>query len=188
MKKAFAVAALLVIFGLSFNVRRSRSQSSAVHADETSKWTKVETPLAVYVHKGYASAEGFWQSTSSGKDKQLAFPIAISIGCTQSKMTCTESQASVVLGLLKADLVEYDISSWAEDGVVADNEGSCGIGHRLSLDFKSNSVTVTDYPKRVLGGDCQPFRDANSYVLHGGGLMMIPPATWDPLAKPTGKK
>ena len=118
----------------------------------------------------------------------MAFPIAVTISCTESNMTCRESQASVVLGLLKADLVEYDISSWTENAVVANNKGDCGIGHRLSLDFKSNSVTVTDYQKRVLGGDCQPVQDANSYALHGGGLMLSPPPFWDPLANPTQKK
>jgi hypothetical protein len=189
---SLAVLALVVFFGSG--VERSPSGTNTVHADEALKWTKVETPLSVYHHEsrapnsGYAGAEGFWQSTSSSKDKQLAFPMAVSINCTQNNMACTESQATVVLGLLKADLVEYEISSWTKDGVVADNEGSCGIGHRLSLDFKSNTVTVTDYPKRVLGGDCQPFQDANSYILHGGGLMLSPPATWDPLAKPTGQK
>jgi hypothetical protein len=57
----------------------------------------------------------------------------------------------VVLGALRADLLEYAITSWTEEGIVVDDtdEGACGIGHRLSLDFKSNSVTVTDYPKRV---------------------------------------
>ena len=73
-------------------------------------------------------------------------------------MICTESQATVVLGELKADFVEYDISSWTEDGVVADNEGDCGIGHRLSLDFKSNSVTVTDYPKRYSAATANLFK------------------------------
>jgi len=65
-------------------------------------------------------------------------------------MICDESEASVViLGALSVDLTEFDISGWTRDGIVADGpEGNCAIGHRLSLDFKSNSVTVTDYPKR----------------------------------------
>lgn len=131
------------------------------------------------------------QNPTVTPDRTKTTPVRISDASNIShriKMICTESQATVVLGELKADLVEYDISSWTEDGVVADNEGDCGIGHRLSLDFKSNSVTVTDYPKRVLGGDCKPFQDASSYALHGGGLILSPPAAWDPLAKPAGKK
>jgi hypothetical protein len=54
---------------------------------------------------------------------------------------------------------------------VADDsdEGECGIAHRLSIDFKSNSVTITDYPKKVSNGqECKEFQDANSYALHGG--------------------
>jgi hypothetical protein len=173
---------------LSYIVGLPRGDANAVHADETGKWIKIETPLKVFNHKSYASVEGFWQSTSSSKDRQMAFPVAVSITCTRNNMTCTESQATVVLGFLKPDLVEYGISGWTEDVIAADSDGNCGVGHRLSLDFKSNSVTVTDYPTKVLGGDCKAFQDANSYVLHGGGLMLSPTAEWNPLSKPEGKK
>lgn len=187
MKKAFPVVALLAILGLSYHVGHSRSQSDVVHADETSKWTKVEIPLKVLDNEnlGYTSAEGFWQSTSSNKDKQLAYPIAVKITCARSSMTCNESEASVVLlGALSVDLTEFDISSWTREGIIADgSEGTCAIGHRLSLDFKTNSVTVTDYPKGTLGGDCKAFQDASSYALHGGYLMLKPPPKWDPLGK-----
>lgn len=197
MRKTVGLLALLALVGLSYRIARSRNETT-VYAAETSKWANVEIPLRIYhdqsralPNAGIAGAEGFWQSTSSSKDKQLAFPVAVKISCTHSDKTCTESEASVVFGVLKADLLEYDISSWTDDGIVADDgdEGGCGIGHRLSLDFKSNSVTVTDYPKKVTSGEnCQAFQDANSYVLHGGSLVLEPPATWDPLAKPDGKK
>lgn len=196
MKKTGALLTLLALVGLSYNVGRQRN-GTVIHAAETSKWTKVEIPLKIYHHEsralpnaGIAGAEGFWQATSSSQDKQMAFPIAIKISCTRSDKTCSESEASIVLGVLKADLMEYDISSWTDEGIVADgnDEGLCGIGHRLSLDFMSNSVTVTDYPRKVTGGEtCQGFQDANSYVLHGGSLVLDPPATWEPLAKSEGK-
>jgi hypothetical protein len=189
MKKTIALLTLLSVAGLSYESGHLRN--GTVQADETPKWAKIGTPLKVFDHEdvGYASTEGFWQSTSSTKDKQLVYPIAVKITCTRASMTCDESEASVViLGALSADLTEFDISSWTKDGIVADGpEGNCAIGHRLSLDFNSNSVTVTDYPKRVLDGDCMPFQDANSYALHGGYLMLRPPPTWDPLAKPEGK-
>jgi hypothetical protein len=188
MKNVLPLLVLAALAGPSYIFGFLRCEPNAVHADETGKWKKIETPLRVFDHNGYASTEGFWQSTSSSKDKQLAFPVAVSITCTRNKLTCTESQATVVLGFLKADLVEYVISGWTEDRVVADSEGNCGVGHRLSLDFKSNSVTVTDYPTKALGGDCKAFQDANSYVLRGGGLMLSPNATWDALAEPEGKK
>jgi hypothetical protein len=197
MKNTVALLTLLALVGLSYKIGRSRDET-VVHAAEASKWAKVEIPRNVYHHEsralpnaGIAGAEGFWQSTSASKDKQLVSPVAVKISCTRSDKTCTESEASVVFGVLKADLLEYDVTSWTEEGVVADDtdEGNCGIGHRLSLDFKSNSVTVTDYPKKVTSSDnCQAFQDANSYVLQGGNLVLDPPATWDPLAKPAGKK
>jgi hypothetical protein len=189
MRKIVALFALLAVAGLSYEFERGHTET--VQADEAAKWVKIETPLKVFDHEdtGYASAEGYWQSTSSSKDKQLAYPIAVKVTCTRSSMICHESEASVViLGALSVDLTEFDISSWTRDGIVADGpEGNCAIGHRLSLDFKSNSVTVTDYPKRVLGGDCKPFQDASSYALHGGYLMLRPPPAWDALAKPEGK-
>jgi hypothetical protein len=195
MKKTVALLALLALVGLFYKIGRARSET-AVYAAETSKWAKVEIPLKIYHHElhasnaGVAGAEGFWQSTSSSKDKQMAFPIAVKISCTRSDKTCSESEASVVLGVLKADSMEYDVTSWTGDGIVADSsdDGLCGIGHRLSLDFGSNSVTVTDYPKKVTSGEtCQGFQDANSYILQGGSLVLEPPATWEPLAKPAGK-
>jgi len=192
MKRIPSVLALLALMGISYKLGLSRN-SEVAHAEEISRWTKVEIPLNLSHEDrlGLANAQGFWQSTSTSKDKQLAFPVAVKIECDMSERICRESQASVLLGVLQADLLEYDITSWTAEGVVADeaDEGECGIGHRLSLDFKSNSVTVTDYPKRVTtNANCKPFQDASSYSLHGGQLMLYPPAPWDPLVKSAGKK
>ena len=189
MKWTLALMVAMPILG--FCAGRWRSETNVVHADEAAKWTKVETPLKVFDDDshGYASAEGFWQSTSSSKDKQLVYPVAVKIVCTRSSMTCDEwGEPVMILGALSADLTEFDISSWTKEGIVGNGpEGNCATGHRLSLDFKSNRVLVTDYPKRVLSGDCTPYQDANSYALRGGYLMLRPPAVWNPLAKPEGK-
>jgi hypothetical protein len=196
VKKTVTFLILLGLLGIGCDVWRSRTGVNVVHADEQTKWAKVEVSLKVYHREhrgspssGYASAEGFWQSTSSSKDKQLVFPIAVSIWCSHSKETCTESDATVAFGVLKPTLIEYQISSWTDDGVVADDtdEGECAIGHRLSLDFQGNGVTITDYPKKVSGKECEAFQDANSYTLRGGNLVLDPPPLWDPLAKPAGK-
>lgn len=158
----------------------------------TARWVKTETPLEVFHFKGRVSsyetadAQGFWQSTSASKDKQLVFPIAVKISCDRGEKICREVDAAVQLGILQPILLEYQISNWTDAGIVADDvdEGDCGIGHRLAIDFKSDSVTVTDYPKKLSGSaNCKPFQDANSYALHGGQIMLYPPAEWDPLAK-----
>jgi hypothetical protein len=193
MKKKVVWLTLLALVGISYIIGRSESGTKVVHADEAARWTKTEIPLTVYrVGSRLASAQGFWQSTSTSKDKQLLSPVVVKINCTNYDKTCRESDATLFFGsILEADWLEYDITSWTEDGIVADDtdEGNCGIGHRLSLDFNSNSVTVTDYPKKVTTNkDCQPFQDANSYGLHGGQLMLYPPAKWDALAKPIGGK
>lgn len=142
------------------------------------KLVKSDMPLRVYVHEygefGSASAEGFWKSTDSSSDKQLASEIAASIKCDRSEQICHESDATVFIGLIEPESHEYRISNWTTDGIVADDvdEGTCGIGHRLSIDFKNNSVVVTDYPKKISANDdsCKGFQSANSYSLHGGVL------------------
>jgi hypothetical protein len=176
---------VVILIGIVDALAHTRKES-VVHADEIAKWTKTEIPLRVsHIGSELASADGFWQSTNTSKDKQLVSPIVVKITCTSYDKTCREAEASVFLGaILQADLLEYDITSWTNDGIVADDEdpGKCGIGHRLSLDFKSNSVTVTDYPMKVdNSADCKVFQDANSYSLRGGQIMLYPPAKWEPL-------
>jgi hypothetical protein len=139
------------------------------------KFVKSEVPLSVSRDEsiGWASAKGFWQSTEQSSGKQLAEEIAAKIECFRDENVCRESDAIVFMGLVEPDSNEYAISSWTSSGIVADdtNEGPCAIGHKLSIDFKSNSVVVTDYPKKLGGSkDCRPFQTANSYSLHGGAL------------------
>jgi hypothetical protein len=190
------IGILAGVFGARLSLSRHPASPNTVHADEGAKWTKVEIPLTVHRYEAAAhdyamtSVEGFWQSTSPRKDKQLVFPIVVKIHCDRGERICREADAAVQLGILSSDLLEYQISTWNDSGIVADDsdEGECGLGHRLSIDFKSNSVTVTDYPKKVSDSPkCKGFQDANSYALHGGQLVLYPPAPWDPLAKPDGK-
>lgn len=194
MRIPIAFLALLALVVLICRFCTLSLQSDIVHADSVSKWTKTEIPLTVYHDKSRAYesalAEGFWQSTSPNKDKQLVFPIVVKLSCYRDEKMCRESDAAVQLGILQSDLLLYDVSAWTDDGIVADDqdEGECGIGHRLAIDFKTNSVTVTDYPKKVSNNSsCKGFQDANSYALHGGQLMLYPPASWDPLEKNEGK-
>lgn len=195
MKKSVTFFLLLALVGLTPQNLVSQAKSN-VQTGEPSKWVKAEVPLTVSHEilnreQGYASAEGFWQSTSSSDEKQLVSPIAVKLICLRSEKRCIEADASVEFGALKPEMVEYEVSSWTDNGIVADDsdEGVCGIGHRLSLDFKTNSVTVTDYPKKVNDGQlCKPFQDANSYALHGGNLVLSPAPKWEPLAKAVASK
>jgi hypothetical protein len=138
---------------------------------------KSEMPLRVY-HYDYhsfrtVSAEGFWVSTDTSKDKQLVQQIAAKIDCNSSEKTCTEHDAELFGGLLQPESESYQVTKWDDAGVVADDEegGNCSLGHRLAIDFASNSVVVTDYPLKAGGGtDCKAFQNANSYSLHGGSI------------------
>src|SRR6266850_7027976 len=85
MKNSMALVTLLCL--LVFTSGRSPKASNAVHADEsqTTKWTKMEIPLKVGRLDSrrwkYVTAQGYWQSTSENKDKQLLSPIAVKISC-----------------------------------------------------------------------------------------------------------
>lgn len=143
---------------------------------------KSDIPLQVYKHDygnfSTATAEGFWLSTDTAKDKQLVPQIAAKIQCNKSENTCTENDAELVGGLLQVDSEEYKIAKWDSSSVIADDDkkGICNLGHRLAIDFNSNSVIVTDYPLKTGGSEfCKAFQNANSYSLHGGtiGVMTI---------------
>jgi hypothetical protein len=175
----------LVLVNLSYDIRHSRSGTNVVHADATSTWIRVEAPLTISHDDklGNAFAQGFWQLTGSRKDTQPISPQTTKIICTRYDRTCGEIRASVPGGVLQADSFNYYVFTWTKDGIVANDfdEGVCGLGHRLSLDFKSNSVTVTDYPKHGSSEkNCQSFQDLKSYALHGGQVALHPPATWKP--------
>lgn len=160
-------------------------------ANKTPRWVKMEVPLHVYHDEsiGWASAEGFWQSTSPSKDQQLAYPIAVKITCDRDEKICREVEATVMrlmlpMGALRADSVDYTVSTWTPTGIVADNADTspCGKAGRLTIDFKRNSVIVTDYPTKVnVPKFCKAFQDANSYALHGGTWVLMPPPAWNPL-------
>ncbi len=143
------------------------------------KWVKYQLPLDVYDYTSQARAEGYWEAIEHGTDKELVSGVAVKIECDRSDSLCRELQASNLLGILKPDSVEYAISSWTKNGIVADtaDDTECGVAHRLSIDFASNSVTVTDYPKKLGGKNlagvgCQAFQKAASYALRGGEIML----------------
>jgi hypothetical protein len=145
------------------------------------KWTKSEIPLGVHHDDqfGIANAEGYWVSTDPSPDKQLVGQTAVKIECSHPDNVCRENDASMFMGLLHADSEEYEISSWTKMGIEAEDTGggTCGIGHKLSIDFNSNSVVVTDYPTRIDKSStnslfpCKASQNANSYALHGGNWM-----------------
>lgn len=144
----------LALLCLGYSAGRFRDDTNIAHADETPKWTKIEFPLGVFHrestanHAEYAWSEGFWQSDSSYKDRQVGQPLSVFIMCRQNTMICQESIAFVSpAGLLRPGLQEYDITSWTSDSIVAEQRELCGVGFRLSLDFNRNTVTRISHPR-----------------------------------------
>jgi hypothetical protein len=193
MKNLRSVAVLMLLAAGSVTMvlsgcnqgRGTRSDASSVApAAEVPKWHVTEIPLTVdhienppgYESYDWALTDGFWKSTSTSKDKQLVEVIAVKISCDREEKKCREADASMFLGVLDAQLTEYEVASWTKDGIVADDSDKCN-RHTLAIDFKANSVTVTDYPLKQSRGDsvCKPLHDAYSYALHGGQLQLFPP-------------
>ncbi len=145
------------------------------------KLVKSPQPLTVshyeYGPDAHASAEGYWKEMDDSPGKKLVSNIAVSLSCDRDERLCKESQASIFLGLLKPDLTEYKVSSWTASGIVAetdDDSGNCPLGHRLTVDFKSNTVIVTDFPKSLSNQpDCKAADTASSYTLQGGSMGIL---------------
>jgi hypothetical protein len=105
MKNTMSILiARLALLALGYSFGRFRNETSVAHAAETAKWTKIEFPLGVFhrestrANSEYAWPEGFWQSTSSDKDRQVNEPEAVLIRCKQNGRTCQESLAGVAAG------------------------------------------------------------------------------------------
>lgn len=187
MEVDMRTAALLAIL-FAFSGVQAPSAHLPKAGDEQPKWFIHRMPVTLLRHEGrgygWVSAEGFWESTSSDKDKQLIWPIAVKLNCDREEKVCREADATVELGLLKADTVEYEVSSWTDKGIIADDSDECN-RHTLAIQFASKSVTVTDYPLKTgqSVGTCTPLSAPYSYAFNGGYLQLYPPAPWDALAK-----
>ncbi len=175
-------------------VSNAPSSQKPTLTGRTPRWVRMEVPLHVGHDEsiGWASAEGFWQSTSSSKDMQLAYPIAAKITCDRDEKICREVDACLLTfilpgGSLHADSADYTVSTWSGTGIVADDidPSPCGIAHRLTIDFKSNSVIVTDYPTKTnVPKSCnKASQNADSYALHGGAWVVMPAPVWNPLSE-----
>lgn len=193
MRREFAFVLILLcaaacaVFAPRFN--KANQATSIVHAAvESPSWYITDLgPKTIREDgsDGGVTVDGMWYATSSIKDKQLVDPIAVKIDCDRAVHICREFDATVSMGMLKPDSDDYKITSWTAKRILAvdADEGKCNVTHRLVMDFTSRTVTLTDLPSQVDTDECRRLRDANSYVLHKGGVMLYPPANYDPLAK-----
>jgi hypothetical protein len=179
---------LAVVAGFSFSPVPVSGQTSTKPAPDPPSWyiTDLGTKVVdVNGPSGYVYVQGMWYATSSIEDKQLIAPIAVKISCDKDGNTCREMDATVAMGILEPDITDYVISTWTREHVVAEDtdERACKITHRLVVDLQSRTVTLTDLPSQVDTKECRMYRDANSYILHGGQVMLYPSATYEPLRK-----
>lgn len=181
-----AIALLMLTFGC---LQIGASKSDSPHKDEPVQppsWFVTDLGEQVVdddTDMGIVSAQGMWYSTSSAKSEQLIAPISVKILCSRTMNTCRESDATMAMGILQSDTTDYEVSLWDKDRIVAEDadEGPCRISHRLVIDFQSRTITLTDLPSQVTSADCKYYRNAKSYILHGGQAMLIPTPTYNPL-------
>jgi hypothetical protein len=167
-----------------------KGDQTVIHADSTSpRWTVMDfgTQVVQYPYPttdGILSVDGFWVPTSATKEKQLPLPLAVKIECDRSERVCREIGAQVSFGVLVPSETVYEISSWTGSGIVADNNYAiCSTRHRLTVDFRSKTVSVVDYPTAATATDknplCDAFKDSSSYVLHDGAISLNQPVPFD---------
>jgi hypothetical protein len=178
-----AVAVFLIVSVCGFSQTTQSKNTSNVPS-----WYITDTGAKVVHFDGtadYISVDGMWYATSAIPNKQLIAPIVVKIECTKSAAVCREVDATVAMGILRPDTTDYAISTWTAERIAAEDsdEGACKISHRLVVDFKSKTVTLTDLPSQVDTPECKMYKDANSYILHSGQVMLFPWARYDPLAK-----
>ncbi|HEY1461787.1 MAG TPA: hypothetical protein VGF44_00040 [Terriglobales bacterium] len=179
---------LAIIAGFSFSPVSMSGQASTKQAPDPPSWyiTDLGTKVVdVEPLSGYLHVQGMWYATSSIEDKQLIAPIVVKISCAKEGNACSEIDATVAMGILKPDITDYVISTWTREHIVAEDkdEGACKITHRLVVDLESKTVTLTDLSSQIDTKECRMFRDANSYILHSGQVMLYPWATYEPLKK-----
>jgi hypothetical protein len=118
----------------------------------------------------YASADGYWKAMDNRPGKSFESNVAAKLSCDRGELLCKESEASILISI-EANLIEYKVSSWTADGVVAENDdddsSKCPLAHRLTIDFKGNSVIEVDSPKTAKP-ECEGVSGATSYTLQGG--------------------
>jgi len=185
---SFGLFCLLSAIGCRQVFSKTADTPAAHAAEQHSSWyiTDIGTEVIDFPEVfGGISVDGMWYATSSIKDKQLLEPIAVKIDCSRPVKICREIDATTAMGILKPDTTDYAISTWNSDQLIAEdsNEGKCNVTHRLVMDFQSKTVTLTDLPSQVDTKECRMYRDANSYILHRGEVMLFPPADYDPLGK-----
>jgi hypothetical protein len=142
------------------------------------KWIEAKSPLRITRDEsiGWVTADGYWEPIDPSPEKRLISKIAAKIDCTRSEGICREIDAEITVGALASDSSEYRISAWDDDGIVAEGEkdAACSIGNKLMIDFKANSISVIDYPKKIETTDfCKAFQIVNSYTLRGGTYMLM---------------
>lgn len=187
---AGAISIVIFVASIVFGIRDEIAPMIVHAADKGLSWYITDTGTKVVRFDfesadGYLPIEGMWYSTSANKEKQLIAPIAVKIGCSKSVHLCREVDATIAMGILQPDTTDYEVSAWDEDHIVAEDsdEGPCKISHRLLVSFKSKTVTLTDLPSQVDTAACNSYRDANSYILHGGQVMLTQSVHYDPLEK-----
>ena len=143
MKRRIVPLAVLSSFVLISSIRSSPNSQNGPQADAAprSKWTTTEIPVHVLhldtPHWALASAQGYWQSTSSDADKQLVNPIAVKEAPGNRPL----SQDAAAMARLRAELEKTRL-----DFVEVDLDTAKTFIDLARMDFRSGE---TEYAFRL---------------------------------------
>jgi hypothetical protein len=90
-----------------------------------------------------------------------------------------EIDASVnPIGFLDSTEMEFHVSSWSEDQIVATTvAGLCLVGRQLVIDLPGKTTILREYPTKQTSAEndpCTVLNERNNYVLHGGHWQLQP--------------
>jgi hypothetical protein len=164
------------------------SQSSQQQAERT-VWRIAERPIndlnfmeSCWGRNCLFRASGVWKPSTGKPGSEISEPVSVDISCDKVARQCMEIDASVnPIGFLDSTEMEFHVSSWSEDQIVATTvAGLCEVGRQLVIDLPRKTTILRIYPTKEPSSKpndpCAIFSDRNSYVLHGGHWQLQPMA------------
>jgi hypothetical protein len=182
------ITTIVFIIGGCKPAPQSQSSQSSQQQAERTVWRIAERPIndlnfmaSCWGRNCLFRASGVWKSSTGKPGSEVSDPVSVNISCDKAARQCMEIDASVnPIGFLDSTEMEFHVSSWSEDQIVATTvAGLCQVGRQLVIDLPGKTTILREYPTKQTSAENDPcgiFSERNSYVLHGGHWQLQPPA------------
>jgi hypothetical protein len=112
-----------------------------------------------YSDAGYVNATGQWRPAD--KSTESLPKNRVEIQCIREIKMCLEANATVVGGEPDVVLQNYRIVEWNRNDILAEDDSAICMANRLLINFRNESVTATDTPKK--GAKGMPLPDGKNF-------------------------